>query len=405
MKKVLHVLEHSIPKLAGYTIRAKYIIDNQKNQGIAPVVITSPLQGKTNQPLEQYEKIDSIRHYRTGIFNKLDMDSPLPLRLLQRYTYSKKYLKAIKWVAKKEKVHLIHSHSSYLNGVRANAAAHALGIPCVYEVRGLWQDTAMVNANIESSHWKYKFVSYMDRKAMLGADRVVTISQQLKNEIVQKGVKSDHVFVVPNGVDTQIFSPREKHPEILNQYGLGNKIIFGFIGSIRRIEGLSLFLEYLPKLIDKKKEICILIIGNGDEVNHLEKITQNNNLQQYVIFTGQVNHDQILDYYSVIDIFLYPRIDAKVNHKVTPLKPLEAMAMEKAVIASDVGGLTELIKDGENGLLFHVGDGDHLVRRCLDLLENPLCLGPLGQRARKWVVKERDWAKIVNMYSWVYKKI
>ena len=405
MNKLLHVLEHSLPKLAGYTIRAKYIIENQQNEGIEPVVITSPLQGKTDRPFHQYEEIDSIRYYRTGEFNKLDMEESLPIRLLRRYSYSRAYLKAIKWVAKKEKVQIIHSHSSYLNGVRANAAARSLGIPSVYEVRGLWADTATVNADIDTRHWKYRFVHYMDRKAMLGADRVVALSRQLRDEIIRKGVKEDRLFVVPNGVDTRIFSPREKHPTILKRYGLDKKVVFGFIGSIQRIEGLSLFLENLHRIINKTKNVRVLLVGDGDEVEHLKEITKENGLQKYVIFTGRISHDQILDYYSVVDIFLYPRINARVNHKVTPLKPLEAMAMEKAVVASDVGGLREFIEEGKNGLLFRVDDGDHLVRRCLDLLENPSFMKTLGKNARAWAVQERDWTKVIKLYNKVYSEL
>lgn len=405
MKKVLHVLEYSVPNLVGYTIRSKYIVDNQCHEAIEPVVITSPLQGKTGFPFQQFEEIDSIRYYRTGEFNKLNMTEALPLRLLRRYQYTKAYLKAIKWVARKEKAQIIHSHSSYLNGIRANKAARILGIPSVYEVRGLWQDTATVNVDTNPMHWKYRFVDYMDRKAMLGADRVVTISRQLRDELIQKGVPENRLFIVPNGVDTQIFRPRKKHSKIVEHYKLGKKVVFGFIGSIRRIEGLSLFLENLSKIIGKTKNICFMMVGDGDEVENLKKITRENNLQEYVIFTGQVDHSKILDYYSAIDIALYPRIDAKVNHKVTPLKILEAMAMEKVVVASDVGGLKELIDDDNNGLLFQVDDGDHLVKRCMDLIENPSLLNTIGKKARAWAVRERDWRKVIKLYNEVYSDL
>ncbi len=403
--KVLHVMEHSLPRLAGYTIRSKYIVDNQRKEGIVPVVITSPLHGKTDRFFKESEKIDGVKYYRTGEFNKVNMSAPLLLRLLRRYLYSRAYRKAIQWVGGCEGVQIIHAHSSYLNGVRANEAARRLGVPSVYEVRGLWQDTAAVVADIDPGHWKYKFIDKMDRKAMLEADKVVTISSLLKEEIVNKGVKESRLHVVPNGVDTGFFKPREKNPGLLKRYGLENRIVFGFIGSIRRIEGLALFLEHLHKLLAKIGDIKVLLVGDGDEVPHLWNIVDQQNLGELVIFTGRVNHDQVLDYYSVIDIFLYPRIDARVNQKVTPLKPLEAMAMEKVVVASDVGGLRELVVDGKNGLLFHVGDGDHLIGRCLELIENPSFRRTLATRAREWVVRERDWSKVIKLYNEVYEDL
>lgn len=405
MRRILHVLEHSFPRLVGYTVRSKFIVDKQLKEGLYPVVITSPLQQRTRRHLNDYEEIDSVRYYRTGRFNNLKMERPLPLRLLQRYAYSRAYLKAIKWVAEKEKVQIIHSHSSYLNGVRGNEAARMIGIPSVYEVRGLWHETGSVIDGIRPTHWKYRFVDYMDWKAMFGADKVVTISQQLKAALIDKGVAENRVFVVPNGVDTHIFSPRQKNPEILKKYRLQDKLVMGFIGSIRRIEGLSLFLKNLNRIIRRTKRLHVLIVGDGNDVSRLKEIIRLNYLQRQVTFVGRVEHNSVLNYYSVMDVLVYPRINARVNQIVTPLKPLEAMAMEKAVLASDVGGLRELIKDDNTGLLFHADDADDLVRKCLVLIEHPSLIKDLGQRARTWAIQEREWSKVIKQYEQVYSTI
>lgn len=405
MTKVLHVLEQSLPALAGYTIRSKYIVDNQRKESLKPVVITSPLQEKGGGCLKDFEEINSIRYFRTGEFNMLKKSDPLPVRLLKRYAYSKSYRDAIEWVAKKESVHIIHSHSSYLNGIRGNEAAQRLGIPSVYEVRGLWQDTATVTADIDTGHWKYRFINYMERKAMLGAGAVVAISERLREDLIMKGVSKEKIYVVPNGVDTQIFKPVPKNRELVSRYGLDNRIVFGFVGSVRRIEGLSLFLECLPEIIKKHKTVRVMLVGGGDEVSKLREIVSEHGLHDYVIFTGAVDHNQILDYYSVIDVFVYPRIDARVNHKVTPLKPLEAMAMEKVVIASDVGGLRELVQDNVTGLLFRVDDGGHLIEQCLKVIENPQLRQTITNNARCWTAQERDWANVIKLYNSVYSKL
>ncbi len=405
MIKVLHVLEHSFPRLAGYTVRSKNIVDNQRMEDIKPVVITSPLQEKTDRSYREPELIDGIRYYRTGEFNRVDIDQPMPIRLLRRYLYSKEYGKAIGWVAKKEGSQIIHSHSSYLNGIRGNEAARKLGVLCVYEVRGLWQDTAVITERIDARHWKYKFIDYMDRRAMLGANRVISISNQLKIELIAKGVPENRISVVPNGVDTKIFKPQEKNPDIMMQYGLEGKLVFGFVGSIRKIEGLALFLENMPKILKRKGQIKAMFVGGGEEVARLKMIAREKGLQEHTVFSGQVSHDKVLDYYSVLDILLYPRIDAKVNQKVTPLKPLEAMAMEKVVLASDVGGLTELVKDGKNGFLFRADDGDDLMRRCLDLVNNPALRQTVAKSARSWVLQERDWSKIIKLYNGIYQDL
>ena len=405
MTKILHALEVSLPMLGGYTIRSKSIIENQKRIGLEPVVITSPLHEEETSLLHDYEEIGQTRYYRTGKYNKLKPSDSLPVRLIKRHAYSRGYQKAIRAATLKEEIDIIHAHSSYLNGIRGNIVGGELGIPTVYEVRGLWQDTAVAISGMDKKHWKYRFVDYMERKAMLGADRVIAISNRLRDELIQRGIQERRLSVVPNGVDLDTFKPREKNARILEQYDLKGKIVIGFIGSIRKLEGLSLFIDHLPELTNRYENIRVLLVGGGDEVTVLKDMTAKRNLQKQVIFTGRVNHDDILDYYSVIDIFVYPRINSKVNQKVTPLKPLEAMAMQKVVIGSDVGGLKELIHEGKNGLLFRTDDGEHLVRRCRDVIENDAFRQETAEHARSWVERERDWKNIILTYAEIYSEL
>ena len=405
MTKILHALEVSLPMLGGYTIRSKYIIENQKRIGLEPVIITSPLHEEETPLLHDYEEIGQTRYYRTGKYNKLKPSDSLAVRLIKRHAYSRGYQKAIRAAAVKEEIDIIHAHSSYLNGIRGNIVGRELGIPTVYEVRGLWQDTAVAISGIDKKHWKYRFVDYMERRAMLGADRVIAISHRLRDELIQKGIEEKRLSVVPNGVDLDTFKPKEKNARILKQYDLQGKIVIGFIGSIRKLEGLSLFIDHLPELTNQYENIRVLLVGDGDEVTVLKDMTTKRSLQKQVIFTGRVNHDDILDYYSVIDIFVYPRINSKVNQKVTPLKPLEAMAMQKVVIGSDVGGLKELIQEGKNGLLFRTDDGEHLVRRCKDVIENAAFRQTIAEQTRSWVERERDWKNIIPTYAEIYSEL
>jgi len=90
---------------------------------------------------------------------------------------------------------------------------------------------------------------------------------------------------------------------------------------------------------------------------------------------------------------------------VTPLKPLEAMAMEKPVVASDIGGHRELIRDGETGVLFQAGNVESLVQTLEELLRNPDHAQQLVNRGKAWVTRERSWAKNVKRYTTIYKKV
>jgi len=402
--KVLHVLEYSVPMLVGYTIRSKYIIHNQKRNGIDPVVITSPIMPAQTPALDRPETIDGIRYYRTGRFNRLSAGDNLAQRLYKRYAYSRSYLDAIKAIARKEKPDIIHSHSSYLNGIRAAQAARQLGMPSVFEVRGLWGDTAVANKNITRGSWKYKFVTHMEFKAMKRSDGVVTIARSLKNHLIQNGIDAQKIWVVPNGVDMSIFSPQEKNAALAAKLGLGDKVVFGFIGSVGAIEGLDIAVKAFSHLKDRSRAV-FLIVGDGDDLPRLKELVRGHGLGSCFMAVGKVPHEQVRDYYSVIDVLVYPRIDADVNNRVTPLKPLEAMAMEKAVLASDVGGLEELVHDGVNGILFKRNDASDLCMQMGRIIDGGIDLRRFGEQARTWIRENRQWEEIVRQYNHIYNRI
>ena len=121
-------------------------------------------------------------------------------------------------------------------------------------------------------------------------------------------------------------------------------------------------------------------------------------LNDDIVFVGKVPHKDVLDYYGLMDVMVYPRKSMRVTELTTPLKPLEAMALGKPVICSSVGGLMELVDTG-NGLFFPPGNQDALVDCCLRLLRNPVLREEIGQNGKKRVLIEKDWNKIVREYE------
>ena len=125
-------------------------------------------------------------------------------------------------------------------------------------------------------------------------------------------------------------------------------------------------------------------------------------VQDSVIFTGRVPHDEVQDYYNLVDIFVYPRLSMRLTDLVTPLKPLEAMAQGRLVLASDVGGHRELIRDGETGQLFHAGSIEDLQRAVLAMLRDRAGWQAQREAGRRFVETERTWAASVARYRDVY---
>jgi glycosyltransferase involved in cell wall biosynthesis len=105
-----------------------------------------------------------------------------------------------------------------------------------------------------------------------------------------------------------------------------------------------------------------------------------------------------------MDALVYPRVRSRLTELTTPLKPLEAMAMERAVVGSDVGGIRELLGDGEAGRVVEPENPRAIADRLLSLIESPSERRELGKRAREFVVRERDWGMIVARYAGIYRE-
>jgi glycosyltransferase involved in cell wall biosynthesis len=125
-------------------------------------------------------------------------------------------------------------------------------------------------------------------------------------------------------------------------------------------------------------------------------------LAEKVRFTGRVPHDQIHRYYDLIDILVYPRLSMRLTELVTPLKPLEAMAQGRLVVASDVGGHRELMTDGVTAKLFRAGDVEALSRTVLELIDDKQSWPRLREQARRYVEQERTWEASAARYQPIY---
>ena len=124
-----------------------------------------------------------------------------------------------------------------------------------------------------------------------------------------------------------------------------------------------------------------------------------------VRFVGRVPHGDVHRYYDLIDVLVYPRLPMRLTELVTPLKPLEAMAQGCLIVASDVGGHRELIRDQETGVLFKAGDVDALAAKVLDLLSDRRRWSQLRAAARSFVETERNWTSSVARYRQPYYRL
>lgn len=397
--RVLHVLDHSIPLHSGYTFRTAAILREQRRLGWQTFHLTSP---KHSLPGPAEETVDGLTFHRTPA----PEGSTLPLPGLAEAALMKATQQRLLQVAQQVQPQVIHAHSPVLNAIPALRVGRQLGLPVVYEVRAFWEDAAVDHGTTHEGSLRYRLTRRLETHALRQARHVFTICEGLRGDIVARGIPAAKVTVIPNAVDIDSFEPGgEPEPALKAQLGLDGAVVVGFIGSFYAYEGLDLLLDALPALLRQRPDVRVLLVGGGPQEAALKAQAAALGVADRVVFTGRIPHAEVQRYYDLVDVLAYPRHSMRLTELVTPLKPLEAMAQGRLLVASDVGGHRELIRDGETGVLFQAGSADALAQAVLGLLARRDDWPRLRAAGRRFVETERNWAASVARYRLPYESL
>ncbi len=400
--RILHILDHSLPLHSGYTFRSRAILREQNALGWETFHLTGPKHTLSVRDAPPKERVDDILFYRTKPGQGIMASLPVVNQLSVIHALMQRMQEVIRLV----KPDILHAHSPALNGVATIAAGKKNNIPTVYEVRGFWEDAAISHGTTQKNSLRYHLTRGIETWVLKHSDAVTCICEGIKNDLLARGITEDRITIIPNAVDSRRFMPNtQRDPELESTLGLSNKPVVGFIGSFYAYEGLKLILDAMPAILKYNPDVRALLVGGGQETNNLKEKAKAMGIDRQILFTGRVPHDQVERYYSLIDILCYPRIPMRLTELVTPLKPLEAMAQKKLVIASDVGGHHELIQNGCTGVLFKAGDADDLASKILFLYKNRKYWSKILESGRKFVEHERTWVRSVARYSPVYESL
>jgi phosphatidylinositol alpha-1,6-mannosyltransferase len=389
--RVLHVLDHSIPLHSGYTFRTLAILREQRKLGWETFHLTSPKHTAT-QVLE--EDVDGWHFYRTP-----HGDSAARLPGLGEMALMRQLERRLTEVAAQVRPQIIHAHSPVLNAIPALRVGRRLGIPVVYEVRAFWEDAAVDHGTTAEGSLRYRLTRRLETHALRQAAHVFTICEGLRGDIAQRGVPAQRITVIPNAVDIEKFEPGGTADAALKaRLGLSGATVVGFIGSFYAYEGLDLLLQALPAMLQRRPELRVLLVGGGPQDAALKAQAAALGVADKVVFTGRVPHAEVQRYYDLVDVLAYPRHSMRLTELVTPLKPLEAMAQGRLLVASDVGGHRELIRHGETGWLFKAGSAEALVDAIDQLLARRAQWPGLRAAGRTFVENERNWSASVARY-------
>lgn len=397
--RILHVFDHSIPLHSGYTFRSLAILRQQRALGWETVQVTGPKQGNDR---DFQETVDGFEFFRSGQPPAFTRSLPL----IKDQAIVGVLARRLEAVARQARPDIIHAHSPVLNARAALSVGKKLGIPVVYEIRAFWEDAAAAHGTFRAGGIRYRIARHLETNAVLAAGAVATICEGLRQDILERGVPDENVIVIPNAVDPDEFAhPEPPDPALKSRLGLDGATVLGFIGSYYGYEGLDLLLEAMPFILARSPRVKLLLVGGGPEEQALKAQAERLSLGEAVTFAGRVPHQDVAKYYALVDGFIYPRHPMRLTELVTPLKPLEAMAQRKPVLASDIGGHRELIAHNVTGLLFPAGSPDAIAEAVNGWVADPARSARLLDEAYRYVTEVRTWANSVARYGPVYERL
>ena len=444
---ILHVLANGPPDVNGYAIRTQMILKHQKSS-LDVMGLTSPWYPQRASMIEQME-VDGITYQRT--IHPLHRQDKIPLsqkiirmqtkkeqknsskekvkpasnifvkairapgyflrigwKVIEEKILIKYFMKRIIEVAKQENATLIHAHTPYRVGLPALKAARKLGLPFVYEMRGMWEETAVANGRWLRNGPAYRRFQAYETKVLRKADAVVCISETLKQEAIGRGVEPTKISVVTNAVDKTIGENTTESSQYQQSIDSLNRssttTVIGYIGSLREMEGVDQTAEAVANLNNNGHDVRLFVLTGQSGQQELRNYCAKLGLSDNAVICGPVPHEEVAAFYDLIDIFVVSRPDSRVTRLVTPLKPFEAMAMGRAVIASRLPALQEIITEGETGLLYDADDVSSLTEKITQLINDNELLQGLGDNAREWVMSNRTWEVVVQNYQSAYDK-
>ena len=242
----------------------------------------------------------------------------------------------------------------------------------------------------------------LQRKVLKKADFCTVNSQATAYEIVRRFPEyQDKIRIIPMGVDTKLFSPKNVKSKFRQHK---NRKIILFAGRLNEQKGVEYLIKSMAIVNQKIKNAKLLIIGQGEYRNKMQKLANSLNLSN-VEFLGPIPHKNLVDYYNLTDVFVLPAVTSKIGTEGQGLVLLEAMSCGKPVIGTDTGGIRFIIKNNENGLLARERDENDLAENIVKVLSNNKLKQKLSNNGIQFVKDNYSWNRIVKKFNRLYKEL
>jgi len=341
------------------------------------------------------EKRENLKIYYVG-------DKPL------KYTrkFYKESAELFERLNNKEKFDIVHSQST--SGFGFVKFSHEK-IPFTVTLHGTIKNEIKSALNSKSIKG-FVVASYLFLKWIVGpvdkitfkkADKIIAVSNELAEDIKrQYKVPEKKLVVIPNGIDVSKFKPMSVE-DLREKLGLAGEKVIVSVGAISKQKGFHLLLKILPDILREYKNVRLIIVGTGPYLQKLKGMAVKLGIENHVIFAGRVSDEELPKYYNLADVFAFPTLRMEGLPLVVP----EAMACEKPVIASRIGGIPTVIENNKDGILIEPGNLKELKERIMEVLRDEELAKKLGKNARKKVVERFSLDRMVEDTIKVYKEV
>lgn len=402
---IVYILALSLPQDAtGYAMRTQSLVTAMKKQAVKIHCLTRPgfpwnrgFEGPTGK-----ETVGAITYYRSG-----DPGHRIPNDLAS-FCAAERELVAI---LKKLRPKMVMAASNHGTAIPAFFAARRLGLPFVYDVRGFWELSRALREPEWGKSEAFSIACELEALVASEADMVLTLTSSMQRELERRGVDGGRIRIVPNAADPDQFIPHSRSAELAQRLGIPPDVpVIGYVGSFNFYEGLDDLVAAGALLAKRGYDFRMLLIGSDSHphipiADSLRRQAEQSGIRDRLILPGQIAAEEVAEWYSLIDIAPIPRKDVAVTQLVSPIKPLEAMAMGKAVVVSDLTPLVEIVGHDSIGLTYPAGKSDELAKTLELLLQDSDLRQRLGVAARKWIVENRNWNAVATAARLAFEEI
>jgi len=395
--KTLLIATSTFPRWQGDAVAARFVFDlSRELTKYYRVIVLAPHDpgAKQHEWMEgvevrrfpyffpkKYERLCNgagiLPNLRSGFFPKVQVPS---LFVAEAY-----------WLARlieKERVDVVNSHWMIPQGFTVALVKQFVDVPHLVTIHSSDLHTLK----------RFFFGRWVSQFILRSADCIITVSNYLKTVLDKLVGYSTTATVLPMGVDLKRFTTHKTQSLLRHEYQISAEKVILYVGKLIEVKGVHVLIHAMNILTKQRKDIQLILVGDGILREKLEVQVDNLNLNPFVRFTGAVGHKQLADFYTLCDLVVVPSlITPRGETEGMPVVILEAMSVGKPVVGSNVGGISDVIKNGYNGFLTSPQNPEDIAEKILMCLEESN-LSRFGVRARK-TAQRYGWQAIGENYQ------